>query len=69
MQDARLRIGALTDPSVDPHFLYLSNNMAYSQHLFGVLCLKDEHLRPYPGLAESWAPVGDTEWEFTLRRG
>lgn len=68
-QDLRLRIGALTDPSVDPHFLYLSNNMAYSQHLFGALCLKTETSRPYPGLAESWVPVGDTEWEFVLRRG
>ena len=68
-QGAGLRIGALTDPSVDPHFLYLSNNMAYSQHLFGALCLKDERSRPYPGLAESWMPVSDTEWEFTLRRG
>ena len=68
-QGTRLRIGALTDPSVDPHYLYLSNNMAYSQHLFGALCLKDEHSRPRPGLALSWTPVSDTEWEFTLRRG
>ena len=64
-----IRIGALTDPAVDPHFLYLSNNMAYSQHMFDALSVRDAHSRPHPALAESWMPLDDTNWEFKLRRG
>lgn len=68
-QAAPLRIGALTDPSVDPHFLYLTTNMAYSQHLFDALSVKDENSLALPGLAESWRPLDERRWEFVLRRG
>jgi peptide/nickel transport system substrate-binding protein len=68
-QAAPLRIGALTDPSMDPHFLYLTTNMAYSQHLFDALSVKDENSHALPGLAESWRPLDERRWEFVLRRG
>ncbi|MBL8699185.1 MAG: ABC transporter substrate-binding protein, partial [Alphaproteobacteria bacterium] len=31
---ADLTVGARFDPSIDPHFLYLSTNMAYAQHIY-----------------------------------
>jgi len=68
-QGGMLRIGALTDPAVDPHFIYLTPNMAYSQHLFDGLSIKDENSLAHPGLAESWRPLDERSWEFTLRRG
>jgi peptide/nickel transport system substrate-binding protein len=68
-QVAPLRIGALTDPSMDPHFLYLTTNMAYSQHLFDALSVKDENSVALHGLAESWRPLDERRWEFVLRRG
>ncbi len=68
-QSAELRIGARADPSVDPHFLYLSTNMAYSRHIFDALVDKDNTSQRRPGLAVSWAAVAPTVWEFRLRDG
>ena len=31
--------------------------------------MQDEHLRPMPGLAESWRAIDPLTWEFTLRPG
>ncbi len=66
---ADLTVGARFDPSIDPHFLYLSTNMAYAQHMFEPLVARDINSQPVPGLAESWRPIDDTTWEFKLRRG
>ncbi|BBK40649.1 ABC transporter substrate-binding protein [Allostella vacuolata] len=66
---ADLTVGARFDPTLDPHFLYLSTNMAYAQHLFEPLVARDVNSQPVPGLAESWRVVDDTTWEFKLRRG
>ena len=37
--------------------------------MFDTLVMQDENLKPKPGLALSWKPVGDTTWEFKLRPG
>lgn len=59
--------GAFT--SMDPHYHTLTPNNAMNKHVFDRLVDTDENFRLRPGLAESWAPVGDTAWEFRLRRG
>ncbi len=52
----------------DPHQSYTPNrNVQY--HVYEPLVFQDEHLRPYPGLAESWRAVDPLTWEFTLRPG
>ncbi len=66
---AELTFGARADPSVDPHFLYLSTNMAYSRHMFDALVDKDETSQRRPGLAVSWSVVAPMIWEFRLRPG
>ncbi|MBL8702162.1 MAG: ABC transporter substrate-binding protein, partial [Alphaproteobacteria bacterium] len=66
---ADLTVGARFDPSIDPHFLYLSTNMAYAQHIYEPLVARDENSQPVPGLAESWRAIDDKTWEFKLRRG
>jgi len=66
---AELIIGARAEPSVDPHFLYLSTNIAYAKHLYGRLVDRDENSRLIPGLATSWKALDDTTWEFKLRKG
>ncbi|MGE0717542.1 MAG: ABC transporter substrate-binding protein, partial [Alphaproteobacteria bacterium] len=66
---ADITVGARFDPSLDPHFLYLSTNMAYAQHVFEPLVARTVDSQPMPGLAESWRAVDPTTWEFKLRRG
>jgi peptide/nickel transport system substrate-binding protein len=66
---ADITVGARFDPSIDPHFLYLSTNMAYAQHMFEPLVARDVNSQPIPGLAESWRAIDDRTWEFKLRRG
>lgn len=66
---ADLTVGARFDPSLDPHFLYLSTNMAYAQHIFEPLVARDVNSQPIPGLAESWRAIDDKTWEFKLRKG
>lgn len=64
-----IKIGVRAEPSVDPHFLYLSTNVGYSQHIFGRLVNRDDNSKPIPDLAESWELLNDTTWRFHLRRG
>ena len=66
---ADLRIGVLSEPAVDPHFLYLSTNIAFSRHMFSPLVDRDDKAQPIPGLATSWTLIDPTTWEFKLRRG
>ena len=66
---AELVIGMNTEPSIDPHFFYLTTNIGYSKHMFGRLVERDENARRIPDLAESWRPLDDTTWEFKLRKG
>jgi peptide/nickel transport system substrate-binding protein len=66
---AELIIGARTEPSIDPHFLYLETNIAYAKHIFGRLVGRDNNSRREPDLATSWKALDDTTWEFKLRKG
>lgn len=55
--------------SVDPHVLNAAPNNSIGEHVFDTLVRRDARQRFTPGLAESWRTVGDTTWEFKLRRG
>ena len=66
---AELTIGTHTEPSIDPHFLYVNPNMAYSDHIFGTLAKDDGDGKLIPDLAVSWTPLDDTTWEIKLRQG
>ena len=62
---------ALSTPvtTVDPHFHNLTPNNGMAAHVFETLVKTDSALKTYPGLAESWKALSDTEWEFKLRKG
>jgi peptide/nickel transport system substrate-binding protein len=62
---------ALSTPvtTVDPHFHNLTPNNGMAAHVFETLVKTDPALKTYPGLAESWKALSDTEWEFKLRKG
>lgn len=65
-----LKIGLKTEPSsLDPQYHALNPNLQAAVHVFDALVMQDENLKPRPGLALSWKPVGDTVWEFKLRPG
>ena len=64
-----LKIGARATPSIDPHFGFLTTNIAYNAHIYGFLVGKNENSRKVPDLAISWKSVNDTTWEFNLRKG
>ena len=32
---AELTIGARSEPSIDPHYLWVTTNVAYNKHIFG----------------------------------
>lgn len=66
---AELTIGTQFEPSIDPHFLYVNPNMAYSDHIYGWLAKDDENGMQIPDLAVSWTPLDDTTWEIKLRQG
>src|SRR6187397_2136392 len=64
-----LKIGLSAEPSaMDPHYHNLTPNNSILSHVFERLIATDEKQRLVPGLAESWKVVGDTVWEFKLRR-
>ena len=64
-----LTIGSAATPTIDPHFLFLTTNIAYNTHLYGFLVARDANARRVPDLATSWTAVDDTTWEFQLRKG
>jgi peptide/nickel transport system substrate-binding protein len=65
-----LTIGTATTPSsADPHFYAFQPNFNLALHVFSRLVERDARLRPIPGLALSWTPVGERIWEFKLRPG
>jgi peptide/nickel transport system substrate-binding protein len=67
---AELKIGVSADvSSLDPHFLNIAPNIAFSSHVFETLVNVDPNGRLVPGLATSWRTVNPTTWEFKLRRG
>jgi peptide/nickel transport system substrate-binding protein len=66
---AELIIGARVTPAIDPHFNYLSANIAYNRHMFDTLIGFDDVLKTEPRLATSWKVVDSTTLELKLRRG
>lgn len=67
-QTLRMGVGAQIT-SIDPHFHNISPNNAFASMVFDNLLETDDRARLVAGLAESWRPVGEDSWEFTLRRG
>ncbi len=70
-QAADLTIGLSTPiTSLDPHFHNLTPNNSMARHVFETLIKQDDKQTTLlPGLAESWKPLGDLEWEMKLRKG
>ncbi len=67
-QSADLKIGYAQAPtSIDPHFHNSGTNSAFARHVFDPLIINENGLKP--GLAVSWTPLSDTEWEIKLREG
>ena len=65
-QNLTIAIGG-SPTSLDPHFYNASPNSSLVSHLFDRLVEQDARARIRPMLAESWAPVSETVWEFKLR--
>jgi peptide/nickel transport system substrate-binding protein len=65
--DQELRIGARTEPLIDPHFIWSGASTQFHVQYFGFLTAvgPDDQLKP--ALAESWKVVSDGLWEFVLR--
>src|SRR5262245_43437412 len=55
--------------NMDPRIGMGSTRSTYIRQVFDSLVDVDPQGRPLPGLALSWKPVNDLQWEFTLRRG
>ena len=69
-QEVKDLVVALSTPvtTVDPHFHNLTPNNGMAAHVFETLVKTDAAIKTYPGLAESWKALSDTEWEFKLRK-
>lgn len=68
-QAAEISIGLASEPtSIDPHYHNLTPNNALVRQVYEPLVGQDASQRLIPGLAESWKPIGDTTWEFKLRK-
>src|SRR5258708_3068248 len=55
--------------NMDPRIGMGSIRYTYIRQVFESLVDVDPQGKPVPGLALAWKPVGDTAWEFSLRRG
>ena len=55
--------------SFDPHFRYNIVDVGHHRNIYDPLVIQDNRQQTTPGLAESWKPLDDTTWEFTLRKG
>ena len=64
-----LTVATPNDPSIDPHYLYVSTNAAYGRHVFGKLLDRDGDARVKADLAVSWKNIDEFTWEFNLREG
>ncbi|MEO6623981.1 MAG: ABC transporter substrate-binding protein [Burkholderiaceae bacterium] len=65
-----LTIGVRGGPdSIDPHFTATGTHAEALKHVFDTLIWSGDGLELEPRLAESWRAVGDSTWEFKLRRG
>src|SRR5467141_1443988 len=55
--------------NMDPRIGMGSIRSTYIRQVFESLVDVDPQGKPLPGLAVAWKAVGDTAWEFSLRRG
>ena len=63
-----LKIGLNSEPSsMDPHYHNLEPNNMMSEYTFDKLIKQDHKQNLKPGLAVSWEPIDDLNWEFKLR--
>src|SRR5689334_22884314 len=68
--DAELVVAMPDDTTnMDPRIGMGSIRSTYIRQVFESLVDVDAQGKPVPGLAVSWKAVGDTTWEFALRRG
>jgi len=68
--DAELVVAMPDDTNnMDPRIGMGSIRSTYIRQVFESLVDVDAQGKPVPGLALAWKPIGDTTWEFTLRRG
>lgn len=67
---AELAVGVRSGAeSMDPHFSAIGINVSAMKNVYETLTARDDNLQLVPGLAESWEPVDDLTWRFTLREG
>lgn len=66
-QTLRIAFKAAVD-AADPHLTFTPNRNV-GIHVWETLLTQDEHLRPHPGIAESWRSIDPLTWEFKLREG
>jgi ABC-type transport system substrate-binding protein len=70
VQASTLRIALAAEvTTLDPHFLNIAPNVAFSSQLFDALVNVDADGKLVPGLATSWRAVDPTTWELKLREG
>lgn len=55
--------------SMDPQFYVVGPNSAMARNIFDGLVNQDARQQIQPALAESWALIDETTWEFKLRAG
>ncbi|RVO87649.1 ABC transporter substrate-binding protein [Sinorhizobium meliloti] len=53
--------------TLDPQYANLNENTSLLSHIYERLVYQDDNLELKPGLATSWRPLSDTQWEFKLR--
>ncbi len=63
-----LKIALSSEPtSADPHYHKMSQNDAFSAHVYSSLISRDADMKLVPALATSWKNLDDLTWEFKLR--
>ena len=67
-QAQTLKIGLSAEPtSADPHYHKMTQNDAFSAHVYSSLVGRSADMKLVPALATSWKTLDDQTWEFKLR--
>ena len=63
-----IKIALSSEPtSADPHYHKMTQNDAFSAHVYDSLVARDPDMKLKPSLATSWKTLDDLTWEFKLR--